>query len=523
MKVTNSEQMREIDRQTIDRFGVPSITLMENAGAEISEIAISEFNTTKPVIICGRGGNGGDGFVCARHLAMRGIQSKVFLLSNSEYLKGNPKINFGILTKGFSGMVELYTGINDSNMTELSHAVQESDLIIDAIIGTGLSKSPVGVSAQAIELVNSVRTPVLSIDMPSGVDGSTGQIPGIAVNADLTCTFGLPKIGQLLSPGAKFVGRLILVNVGFPDVLLDDPAILGNVLTDIDARSLIPFRSDSSHKGNFGSVLIIGGSSSYPGAPLLTGLGAMKTGAGITRLVVPDSIFPSVAGRYPEIIVNSASSNDEGAFLFSALDTIIPLATKSTVTIVGPGLSRFDGLKQFISELMTKVDGTLIIDADALFALATSPQGLHLRAEHGWNTVITPHMGEASRFGSTAYDISKDPISTAVRFSQRFGTVTVLKSSRSVIASPSGQYSINITGNSSLSKGGSGDVLAGIIGGLIAQGVPAYDAGVLGSYLLGKAGEKVAELSGSHGVLSSEVAEMIPQIMSEVLDHENID
>ncbi len=516
MKITNSEQMREIDRQTINRFGVPSITLMENAGSKVAEIMMEEFDFSNPVIVCGRGGNGGDGFVCARHLAMNGIQSKVFLLANIEDLKGDPEINFGILTKGFSGMVELHVGTDPKAMGELCAEVQKSDIIVDALIGTGLSKAPKGAIAQAIELINAVSSPVLSVDMPSGVDGSTGHVPGIAVFADLTVTFGLPKIGQLLNPGAKNVGKLMLVNVGFPEVLLEDPQLPGNILSDDDVLSIIPSRFDSSHKGNFGNVLIVGGSVSYPGAPVLSGLGSLRTGAGITRLVVPKSIYPSIACRYPEMIVNPVSETDDGTFSTSSLDKVLELADKSTVTVVGPGLSRFDDLRNFVAELMTKVQGTLIIDADALYALASAPQGLHLRAEHGWKTIITPHWGEASRFGSTAFDITKDPISTAVRFSRRFGTITVLKSARTVISSPSGGYHINITGNSSLSKGGSGDVLTGIIAGLVAQGNSAYEASVLGSYLLGKAAEMASDEVSKHGVLGSEVADMVPNVIKEI-------
>lgn len=517
MKVANSEQMREIDRQTISRFGVPSVALMENAGAEVAQVAVSEFNTSNPVIICGKGGNGGDGFVCARHLAMMGVQSKVFLLSDYDELKGDALVNFGILSKGFSGKIDIHSGIPDPNMSELSSAIQKCDLIIDAMLGTGLSKAPKETFSHAIELVNSVSCPVLSIDMPSGVDGSTGQIPGISVSADVTCTFGLPKIGQLLNPGAGKVGKLLLSNVGFPSVLIEDPEIKGNLLTTEEARQIIPVRSATSHKGHFGKVLIIGGSSSYPGAPVLSGLGAMKTGAGITRLIVPETIYSSVAGRYPEMIVEPAYSNDEGVFSEESINKILDYAKNATVTVLGPGITRHPDLKNFITTILTNVPKPLVIDADALFILASSPEGLHLRAEHGWRTIITPHMGEASKFGSTSFDISKYPISTAQRFSGRFGTTIVLKSSRTIITSTSGEFSINTTGNSSLSKGGSGDVLTGIIAGLIAQGLNDYDASILGSFLLGVAGEMVGDETCPHGVISTEIANMIPYAIAEVM------
>ncbi|HOO96359.1 MAG TPA: NAD(P)H-hydrate dehydratase [Caldisericia bacterium] len=515
MKVVTSSLMREIDRQTVDRFGVPSITLMENAGAIIADLAISEYSTKKPVIICGRGGNGGDGFVCARHLAMQGIQSKVYLLSSTEYLKGDTAINFGILAKGFSGVVELFAGTSDEQMAALSSSLQEADLIIDAMIGTGLTRAPAGETAQAIELACSVRKPILSVDMPSGVDGSSGAVPGISIKADTTCTFGVPKIGQLLYPGATKVGKLVVANVGFPNVLIDDPELQCNMLTDTEAKNLLPIRPDDSHKGKFGSVVIIGGSKTYPGAPLLSALGSIKTGAGLTRLVVPDSIYGSVAGRYPEVIVNSVKSSD-GAFSTDDIDEIINLAHKASVVVIGPGLSRNHALNIVVNTVLSKIESPVIVDADALYALSSSPQGLNLRAENGLKTILTPHWGEAGRFGSTAYDITKDPISTANRFSKRFGTITVLKSSRSVISSPIGQYHINATGNSALSKGGSGDVLSGVIAALIAQNVEPYSASVLGSYLLGKSAERLSAETGTYGVLASEIAKEIPNLMKEL-------
>ncbi len=518
MKVVSSEQIREIDRQTIKRFGVPAVVLMENAGSEVAQVAVSEFNPSNVVIICGRGGNGGDGFVCARHLAMMGVQSKVFLLSDSDDLKGTALDNFGILSKGFSGKIDIHSGISDSNMSQLSNALQKCDLIVDAMLGTGLTKEPSEIFSHSIELVNSVHCPVLSIDMPSGVDASTGQIPAKAVSADVTCSFGLPKIGQLLNPGAGKVGKLFLSNVGFPNVLTEDPEIKGNILTIDEAKHLIPVRSATSHKGQFGKVLVIGGSSNYPGAPILSGLGALRTGAGITRLVVPDSIYQSVAGRFPEMIVEGAHSSDEGVFSELSLKKIVEYANKASVVVIGPGISRHPSLKSFITSILTSVSKPLIIDADALFILASSPEGLLLRSEHGWKTIITPHVGEASKFGSISFDIAKYPISTAERFSSRFGTTTILKSSRTIITSTSGEYSINTTGDSSLSKGGSGDVLTGIIAGMIAQGLGDYEASVLGSYLLGMAGEMVGDQTCPHGVLSTDVADMIPHVIAEVLE-----
>jgi len=520
MKVVTSQQMKEIDSQTTARFGVPSMLLMENAGATVADVAQTEFGTKKPVIVCGKGGNGGDGFVTARHLAMQGIPVRVFLLAPIEDLSGDTRQNFGILAKGFSGFVELHVGANDAVMNDLSRAIQNCDLIIDCLLGTGLTNAPEGYIAQAIELINSVGAPVLSCDIPSGVDGSTAKIPGLAVKAQITCTFGLPKIGHLLFPGALNVGRMMLTNVGFPEVLLSDPDIPTNILTHGDARALFPTRPPNGHKGTFGKVLIVGGSSSFPGAPMLSGLGSIKSGAGITHLIVPETIYPSVAGRYPEIIVTSAKATQNGTFDKSAIDAIMNATSKATCVVFGPGVSRDEGLKPIMSEILGKLDIPVLIDADALSLLAKSPDAVLMRAENCWPTIITPHWGEASRFGTVASDLATDPVSTAKRFAMRFGAVTVLKSARTVIASPKGQITINITGNTSLAKGGSGDVLSGCIAALVSQGLDPYEAGCLGCYMLGKAGEMASSETGEHGVTSTEVAMNLPKtIMEETLEN----
>ena len=522
MKAVTSKQMKDIDLSTTARFGVPSMLLMENAGATVADVAMSEFRTVRPVIVCGKGGNGGDGFVAARHLAMQGVPCRVFLLSSIEELTGDTQTNFGVLAKGFSGFVELHVGANDQTMNDLSRAIQSCDLIIDCLLGTGLSNAPESYLSQAIELINSVSAPVLSCDIPSGVDGSTGKVPGLAVKATVTCTFGLPKIGHLLFPGAMNVGRLMLTNVGFPQVLLTDPEISTNLLTTMEARALLPKRPIGAHKGTFGKVVVVGGSSIYPGAPLLSGLGSIKTGAGLTHLVVPESIYNSVACRYPEIIVSPAKATENGVFHPEAIEQIMQHCFKASCVVFGPGISRDEGLKLILRELLGRLEIPVLVDADALSLMAKAPESIMMRSEHGLPTIITPHWGEASRFGTVAGDLVTDPITTAKRFATRFGTVTVLKSARTVIASPKGQITINITGNTSLSKGGSGDVLSGCIAALVAQGLDPYEASCLGCHMLGRAGQMVAKENGEQGVLSTEVAMALPKTMTEATD-ENVD
>ncbi len=523
MKIVTSMAMKGIDLETERRFGVPTLVLMENAGATVADVAISEFGTQGPVIICGKGGNGGDGFVAARHLAMQGVPSKVFILAPVEELSGDAGVNFGVLAKGFSGIVELHAGTTEDNLGMLSRMLQRTDLVIDCMLGTGFASEPTGAIAQAIELVNSVKAPVLACDIPSGVDGSTGKVPGEAVFADVTCTFGLPKIGHLLYPGASHTGKLVLSNVGFPQVMLEDPEIPSNVLTKQEAAGLIPKRVQHGHKGTFGRVLVIGGSISYPGAPILSGLASLKTGAGLTFVLVPDCIYASVAARFPELITQSAPSNTDGAFAQSSVPHVMRLAADASCVLIGPGLSRSADLQYLVGEVMGKLEVPVIIDADALSVLARLPQSLLLRAERGWPTVLTPHWGEAGRFGTTATDIATDPIAVARRFAMRYGSITLLKSARTIIASPKGQYYINVTGNSSLSKGGSGDVLSGHVAALIAQGLPPFEAGVLGSYIFGLAAEESSKLTGEYGTTSTQVADMIPLVMKELTADENAD
>ncbi len=502
--VVTASEMREIDRKTIDDYGLPSLVLMERAGLAVVKRIIEAFGgNRKFLILAGGGNNGGDGLVVARNLHNLGLEVTAYLVSPPDRLSPDCKRQFEIAAK---------MGVKVVHDRTPGKSKLDESVIVDAILGTGLNKPVRAELARLINSVNRAEGPVVSVDIPSGISADTGEVMGSAVMANLTVTFGLPKRGHLLPPGSEYSGELFIEDIGFPAETLEDPTGRCSLIQRADASTLIPPRFRNSYKGTYGHVLIAGGSPGKTGALLLAGRAALRTGSGLVTLATESStsevITPSVL---EEMLLPLEFS--EGDYS-SALDQVFEfLDERGDVLAIGPGLGRDELKRDFTLELIANTRVPMVIDADALYHLASLTEaGLkklfeRLRAP----ALLTPHLGEMSRLlKKGAKNLKDDPLEAARRFSLETGTVLVLKGAPTIVASPEGEVFLNSTGNPGMAAAGSGDVLTGMIASLIGQGLPPLEAGILGVYLHGLAGDLGAGELGEHSLTAGDIINHIP-------------
>ncbi|MCL6589924.1 MAG: NAD(P)H-hydrate dehydratase [Firmicutes bacterium] len=500
MKVAFAEQMKSIDQAAQTDYGVPGILLMERAALEVlSEIKRYFFDLQgkRIFIFCGKGNNGGDGMALARLLTETDADVTVVLISPREQYQGLARENLERAEK--YGVRVIVTPL-DGNVSALNE-FQQADLIVDAILGTGTTGSPKGAVAAAIEIINRLNKPVFAVDVPSGVDVDNGAVPGTAVKATRTITFGLPKPGLLIFPGAEFTGELIVKSIGFPKQLLESDALSIHFLTASEIRTLLPKRPVTAHKGTTGQVLVIGGSPGMTGALALATLGALRTGAGLVFAGVrPDLPFPEKA---PEVIVKYWPS-------------LIGQWDRYRAIVFGPGLSTAGDGRVILADLLSQKENPVVIDADGLNLLAEDLSLLKGNISKP-PVVLTPHPGEMSRLtGIPVSDLQNNRLEIAKSFAVKWGVTLVLKGARTVIAASDGRTYINSTGNSGMATAGMGDVLAGIIGSLIAQGRDPVSAAAAGTYLHGLAGDRAAAELGSAGIIASDLLARIPMAIREL-------
>ncbi|HEY3298030.1 MAG TPA: NAD(P)H-hydrate dehydratase [Armatimonadota bacterium] len=506
LKISTSDQMREFDSRAVEEFGVPSIVLMENAGRLTSDVACRLLGTPLGKRICvlaGKGNNGGDGFVAARHLRDAGAQVSVFLVGHHSGVKGDARINLDSLLK---------TGLEvtpANSLSDVKCSLAESDLIIDAIFGTGLTGDVKGFPAELIKAVNSSSCPVLAVDIPSGLDADTGKILGVCVEADCTVTFALPKVGLLTYPGADYAGRLIVGSIGLPSQLFDEV----NIELPMPAwiSSHLPRRPANSYKGTYGTLALIAGSNGFTGAAAMAADAAVRAGVGLCTLGIPGSLQNLMAAKLTEVMTRGLPETVEGTLSAKALQPALDLCRKSTVVGIGCGLGHNADTREFVQEFVRTIDRPLVVDADGLNCLAANPR--ILEGPHS-NLIITPHPGEMSRLlGTTTAEIESNRLEAVREAASRFHCVAVLKGARTLIAHPSGRVFVNPTGNPGLATGGTGDVLTGIISGFLAQGVDPIDAAVCGVYIHGKSGDIAAERIGPVGIIARDVIKCIPEAL----------
>ncbi|NLW02570.1 MAG: NAD(P)H-hydrate dehydratase [Clostridiaceae bacterium] len=511
MKLITPEQMRRIDREAIERIGIPGVVLMENAAFQVSMKAaeiLGKNGGRRVLVAAGAGNNGGDAFAVARHLLSMGYSVSLYMLSPPESLKGDAAINANILKNmGFS--MEL---LDVGNLDKFAESCFEADLVIDGLFGTGLNRDIGGIALEAVCIINRYSRCTLSIDIPSGVDGLTGRICGGSVRADYTVTFFLPKLGMVQYPGAACLGELTVADIGIPYALADELETCE--LADADMVSeILPPRPEDSHKGTFGRVLMIAGSYAMPGAAVLCAQAAYRTGSGLVRLAVPREIVPILAARATEAVYVPMESL-EGHIVCTDSAALKELLDNSDAVLIGPGLSLNHDTRKLVSQVIDLCRKPLVLDADALNAIALDTDVLsRLKCE----AAITPHPAEMARLIGTDTDsVQSDRIGTAKAFAEEYGITVVLKGAGTVIAGPDGTVCINPTGNSGMATAGSGDVLAGMTVSLLGQDVAPFEAAVAAVYIHGLAGDRAAAEKGTCSMTASDISERIGEELKAI-------
>uniref|UniRef100_A0A7V6A383 Bifunctional NAD(P)H-hydrate repair enzyme n=1 Tax=Desulfobacca acetoxidans TaxID=60893 RepID=A0A7V6A383_9BACT len=511
MKLVSAGHMRELDRRTIEDLGVASLVLMENAGRSTYQILRREFpGLTGPVVVlAGRGNNGGDGFVVARYLANDGIPVTVYLVAARDQVQGDALANLKILTKLNVEVVEI---VGDDRLNDLLHHMSRAELVVDALLGTGLNSPVQGRIAAVIDRVNRTRTPVLAVDIPSGLSADTGEPLSAAVKAEVTVTYGFPKIGQIVPPGRDLVGRLWQVDIGIPAAFAKDA---GTELAEAAGmRALLPARPFASHKGTFGHLVVAAGSEGKTGAAAMSSEADLRTGAGLVTLAVPAGLLDILAAKLTEAMTlplpEAAGARALGEAALSPLNDF--LADKTAVAL-GPGLGTHPETQALVRNLVRNCPLPMVVDADGLNALAGHLQVLKASAGP---RILTPHPGEMARLlGSTPKEVQSRRLDAAREVAKAHGVWVVLKGAQTVVAEPGGHLSLNPTGNPVLASGGTGDVLTGLIGGFLAQRMPPWDAARLGVYLHGLAADYLAEVIGPRGHIAGDLIAVLPELLQE--------
>jgi NAD(P)H-hydrate epimerase len=503
MRVLNAAQMREADRITIDEIGIASLVLMECAGRQVVatlEERIEDLAGSRVAVLCGPGNNGGDGFVVARTLLQGGLDVAVFLVGRAAEVKGDARVNLDILGRLGHTIVEIG---NEQEWELHASDVSRCDLVIDALFGTGLSRPLSGLLETIVRDVNASTLPVVAIDLPSGLSGSSADVIGPAIEADLTVTFAAPKLPHVLPPAEAHCGDVVTVEIGIPSEVveaLDGPRI--DVITrDVVLGSFEPREADS-HKGDYGRVLIVAGSLGKTGAAYLAGMAALRSGAGLVTIATPASVVPILASMGAELMALPLPETEGRLDAAAALETILD-ATVDVIAI-GPGLGTGDEIRDLVFGLLERSGAPLILDADALTVCARDPA--RLRARDGLDVIITPHPGEMARLveKSTA-DVQKSRLEIAQAFATGHDLHVVLKGHRTLVASPEGRVAINRTGNPGMATGGTGDVLTGVIAAWLAQLLDPEAATRVGVYLHGKAGDLAAAAVGGPALVAGDV------------------
>ncbi len=508
--VTTAQEIRALDEATIKGLGLPGVVLMEHAGFGVllhMEDYFGDLRGKRILVVCGKGNNGGDGFVVARWAMSRGARVEVVLLTTLEQLKGDALVNASVFHRLYPERLHWLT----EDTKTLEGLLGWSEIVVDGILGTGLSSSARGLAAQAIDLINSSGRPVVAIDIPSGLSTDTGWIPGPAVDADLTVTFGLPKVAHYTFPAADLVGDVRVVDIGIPPQFVEEAGILAHLPEEMDVSLLFPPRPLNAHKGRYGHLLGVAGSPGKTGAGIMTARAALRVGTGLVTLGVPGSLNPIFEATLLEAMTLPLP-DDEGYLVEAALEVIENNLQGKTALAVGPGLGTNPSTGALVRALLG-VGLPVVIDADGVNALVGALDLLKAREAP---TVLTPHPGEMARLLETSPAHVQDRrLETAREFAQEYGVVLVLKGAGTVTALPDGKAYINTTGNPGMASGGSGDVLTGIIGGFLAQGIEAEDAAWAGVYLHGLAGDKASQDRGEVSLLAGDMIDAMSSIMKD--------
>lgn len=511
MKIVSSLQMRNLDLATQSKYNVPSLDLMERAGRGLAEKAISYSGHKKGTIaiIAGRGNNGGDGLVAARHLIGVGREIYVVILANPSELSPDARANFEFLAPltthiFFAGDVPTFN--------THAHRIANAVCIIDAIFGTGLDREVTGLPSHVIKLINSLDSLVVAADIPSGLSSDTGQPLSVAVKAFATVTFGLPKLGLFLGQGPSYAGRIDVVDIGLALPEIEKVHADTELVDTAMFRGRLPRRHSNSHKGSFGHVAVFAGSRGHIGAGYLTSQAALRTGCGLVTYCIPEKVFVRFDARYPEIMCDVIPDDASAAFHPSSLTKALESTNGKDVVAIGPAIGTSNETKKFLNEFLKQVKLPVVLDADGLNNLELST----LKARRA-PTVITPHPGEMARLtGLEIHRIQADRVGIARKFAKEHGVVCVLKGNQTVICHPDGRTFINSTGNPGMASAGMGDALTGMIASLLAQKMDVVSATTLAVFIHGLAGDIAASELGERALITSDVIRCLPKAFDSV-------
>ena len=503
MKIASIDEMRFMDRYAIEKLGIAEEILMENAGLAAVNVLQNKIGIRdkKFVIFCGSGNNGGDGLVVARLLHSDGGCVKIFLLSDGRKYQGAAKTNFTTIARLPVEVIRLEGAVAAKN--DVAHC----DAVIDAIFGTGLDRPIAGLAAEVIALINKSKKKILSLDISSGINGNTGEVMGVAVKADYTVTFGLPKIGNMLYPGYELGGDLFVSHISFPPSLTESNDL--KIATN-GYMALSP-RPAEAYKGSTGDVLFIAGAANYYGAPYFAAMSFLKSGGGYARLAAPRCVVPVIAKRGREIVYLPQEETAAGSIAFKNKRGLLEVAAKVDMVVIGPGLSLQEETVRLVKELIATIKVPLLIDGDGLTAIAENPEILRRRKAA---TILTPHLGEMARLtGVSAMEISGNKIAVLREMTEKLKSTIILKGAHSLIGTRGSNIYINLSGNAGMATAGSGDVLTGCIAAMYGMGLKPDEAARKGVFLHGYAGDLAAAKKGADGITAKDIMEFLPQAL----------
>jgi ADP-dependent NAD(P)H-hydrate dehydratase / NAD(P)H-hydrate epimerase len=507
MLVVTAEQMREMDRLTIQKYGVSSLVLMERAGEAIVASIVKRFGriTRKGVlIVAGKGNNGGDGFVVARLLKTRRIPCEVVLLAKPHELSPDAARNHQAYVKLRGKVLE----VTEGGLERLTDCMDGKSLVVDAILGTGMKSEVRGLYADAITLMNASGVPIVAVDVPSGLHTDTGMPLGVCIQAEMTVSLGYPKLGQVIYPGLDYVGDLVVADIGIDSRAVAEVAPKIEVLERDEIGRLVPNRKPDTHKGTYGHLLVMAGSRGKTGAAILACRAAMRSGAGLVTLAAPRSLNNILASSLVEVMTEPLRDNPAEEMELPSDDDWRRLLERKNVLLFGPGIGVSDSTQSALHWLLKNLDIPWVIDADGLNNLALDIERLRKAKTP---PIVTPHPGEMARLiGKNTAAVNQDRIGIARSFATAHHCYVVLKGARTVLATPEGKVFINSTGNPGMASGGMGDVLAGMLAALLGQGFSPEDAMKLGVYLHGFVGDYLTTQNGAIGLIASDIIEGLP-------------
>lgn len=517
VEIVTGEQMRRIDARAIERFGVPSLKLMEAAGRGIAAALLRDFPelpSLGALVLCGKGNNGGDGLVAARYLARRKIPHSVIVLGTAEELRPDARHN---LKLALEHGVEIVHVSDAADWAQQTRRLEGDQIVLDAMLGTGIKDGARGLVACVIRDLNMARRQVVAVDLPSGIDADRNELSGVAVRATRTYALCRPKLALVLDPSSRHVGRLSVIPIGIPDDAVEAEGLTLSWTDRSCARALLPRRAANSHKGDYGHLLAVAGSPGKSGAAVLLARAALRAGAGLVTVASVPGCIEQIAVQQAELMTETLAATADGQLAAAASQTLLAQLEGKSALAIGPGLGSAEETRIAVRNIVQGCPLPLVIDADGLNALAAEGAVGALPGPHaGRPLILTPHPGEAGRLLDMATDeIQSDRPRAARRLAERSGAVVILKGHQTLVAAADGQLAVNATGNPGMATAGTGDVLTGIVGALLARGMPAWDAARLAAFLHGSAGDMAAAEVGFDSLIASDLIERLPQAMMD--------